>query len=150
MPTQILDDFGAWDVLGTVQPIFEQWVEFPDYTESLSNLCRLIFGGDLENIRSYAYLRCTYVIGLNQIKGHWWKIYPKSEPEIIIYPHPREFGELKTNPKRYFEIQKRHYYRRYIGRKEDSLWTVNLQVCNERIAPEPTLNAPQSFLLDFF
>ncbi len=54
MPTQIVDDFGAWDVLGTVQPIFEQWVEFPDYTESFSNLCRLIFVGDLENIRSYA------------------------------------------------------------------------------------------------
>lgn len=149
MPIQIVDDFGAWDVLGTVQPIFEEWVEFPDYTESLSNLCRLTFEGDFDDVRSYGYLRCTYVIGLNEIKGRWWKIYPKNQPEIIIYPHPIEFGDLKTNPKRYFEVQKRHYYRRFLGRKEDTIWTVSLQVCNERIVPFSLPNAPQSFLLDF-
>lgn len=150
MPIQIVDDFGAWDDLGTIEPIFEQWIEFPDYSESLSNLIRLVFSGDLDNLKSYAFIRCTYVIGINEIKGRWWKIYPKINPEIITYPHPIEFGQLKTNPKRYFEIQKRHYYRQRIGVNQDKIWAVNLQVCNERLDSQPTQPEAQGFLFDFF
>lgn len=147
MPIQIVDDFGAWDLLGTVEPQFDQWLEFPDYTTSLSNLCRLIFEGDFSNIKSFAYLRCTYVVGVTEIKGVWWRIYPKPQTEIIIYPHPLEFGQLKTNPNRYFEIQKRFYYRNFIGTRQDSTWNVTLQVCNERISVDPLPNAPTSFVL---
>ena len=149
MPIQIVDDFGAWDELGTVQPLFEQWVRFPDYTESQSPLIRLIFGGDLERVQSYAFIRCIYSLFNDEIRGRWWKIYPKRQKEIILYPHPEEFGQLKTNPRRYFEIQKRHYRRLYVGTHTDSLWTLNLQVCRERISIEPLPNAPSSFLLDF-
>ena len=43
---QIVDDFGAWDDLGVVTPLHEQWKEFPEFTESLSSVTRLIFTGE--------------------------------------------------------------------------------------------------------
>ena len=86
-----------------------------------------------QEIKSYAYIRCNYVIGFQEIKGKWFRIYPKPEKEIILYPHPIEFGQLKTNPKRYFEVMKRHYRRSFIGTHNDFPWELNLHVCNEII-----------------
>lgn len=134
---QVIDDFGIWDDLGDAFPRFEQWVQFPRYSTSLSPLVRLKFGGNLENIHSYAYLRSTYVIGNNQLKAPWVRVYPKYEFEYIQYPHPSEFGELKVTPRRYFEIQKRHYRRRFVGTHYDSLWSLTVQVCNERAQSDP-------------
>lgn len=150
MPNLIIDQFGTWDDLGIVQPIFEQWVEFPDYSESLSETIKLSFSGELEQLKSFAYIRCIYVI-LNQvIKGQWWRIYPKFEQEIIIYPVPEEFKFSLRPVQRFFEIQKRHYYRYRVGISNDKIWTINLQVLNNNPFSPPLPEESQGFLIDLF
>ena len=133
MPIQVVDDFGAWDDLGTVEPVFEQWLDFPDYTESTSGLLRLFFSALEFDKETYAYIRCVYEVSTTYMVGRWIRIYPKFEPESIIYPHPEDLAGLKSIPRRFYQIQKRHRLRRYIGTHKSKLWSVNLQVCNEQI-----------------
>lgn len=150
MPTQILDDFGYWDDLGTIQPIFEQWVEFPDYSESLSETIKLIFGGELEQVKSYAYIRSIYVAFNQVIKGQWWRIYPKFDTEVINYPVPEDLKFAVRPIRRYFEIQKRHYYRYRVGISDDRIWTIRLQILNNNAFAVPLPEESQGFLIDLF
>ncbi len=150
MPIKIVDDIGTWDSLGRVEPIFNQWIEFPDYSNSLSTTIKLVFGGELTNLKSYAYIRCIYLIGIQAVVGRWWKIYPKPTTEVILYPNPPEFEFLPRPVNRYFEIQKRHYYRQFIGTHLDRIWSVELQVFNNSIFAEPIPQEESGFLFDFF
>ncbi len=131
MPIQIVDDFGAWDDLGSKQPEFETWLSFPDYTESKSSLLRIRSSFETFDRNSYGYLRCVYTVSAISIMGRWVRFYPKLEDEFLIYPHPEDLEELKSNPIRRFQVMKRHRYRRKIGTLRSTLWSVNVLVCNE-------------------
>lgn len=133
---QVIDDFGIWDDLGIIIPYFEQWQPFPRYSLSDSNLIKLVFGGDLENSQSFAFIRSTYVINNLILKAPWLKIFPKVENEFLLYPHPQEFNDLSVSPQRFFEVQKRHFKRGYTGTFEGSIWTLNLQVSNYNFSSE--------------
>ena len=144
---QIVDDFGTWDVIGTVTPVYEQWLEYPDYTEALSATTRLIFNGNIEDARSYAYVRVRYEISLDSVYGEWVRVHPKTQKELIIYPHPVEFGALKINPRRYWQVQKRHWERKSIGKANDTNWNLKIEVCNEQITEQPTVAESEAVIL---
>lgn len=148
MPTQIIDDFGAWDDLGTVQPFHEVWTIFPDYTQSTSDLIRIIFGGDLENARSFAYIRAVYQLYNQDLYGRWLRIFPKFQQDIALYTYPRDLQFQENNPIRRFQVQKRSYYRKYIGAFPDSIWTVRLLVRNETFDPPSTEAGGSSLILN--
>jgi hypothetical protein len=138
MPTQLIDDFGAWDDLGTVQPFHETWTFFPDYTESSSDLIRFIFGGDIDNASSFAYIRAVYQLFNQDLYGRWFRIFPKFQQDIALYTYPRDLQFQENSPILRFQVQKRSYYRRYIGTFPDSIWTVRLLVRNEQFDPGTT------------
>jgi hypothetical protein len=148
MPTQIIDNFGAWDDLGTVQPAHEIWTIFPDYTESTSDLIRIIFGGDLENARSFAYIRAVYQLYNQDLYGRWLRIFPKFQQDIALYTYPRDLQFQENNPIRRFQVQKRSYYRKYFGVFTDSIWTVRLLVRNESFDPPSTEAGGSSLILN--
>jgi hypothetical protein len=133
MAVQIVDDFGIWDDLGTVNPVFNNWLSFPDFTTSASGLLRLFFSSDVFDRLTFAYIRCLYDVGNAYAIGRWIRIYPKFEPELIIYPHPPEFQNLKGELRRVYQIKKQHRFRRRIGTVNSETWRINLQVANESI-----------------
>ena len=126
--TQIVDDFGIWDDLGTVLPLEENWLVYPRSTTSRSGTTRLVFGGDLEKTNSYGWIRCIYTIGIAQVFGRWIRVFPKVQRDIIDYPHPEDFANNPGIITRSFEVQKRSWNRFRIGVSQTSLWTLNLQV----------------------
>ena len=134
MPIQIVDDFGVWDDLGTIEPAFEKWIEFPSFSYSSSQLLRLIFSAKRLDRRSFGYLRCVYQINAQYFTGRWIRIYPKFNPESIIYPHPQDLASPNTTIKRIFQIKKLHRLRRFNGSFDSDLWTVNLHVWNENLS----------------
>jgi hypothetical protein len=148
MPTQVIDDFGAWDDLGTVVPQHEVWTTFPGQTNSRSELVRLNFGGDLENVRSFAFIRAVYQLFNQELYGRWLKIFPKIQQDLVLYTYPQDFQLRENNPLRQFQIQKRSYYRSYTGVFPDSLWTVNLLVRNEEFDPPSTEEGGGTLILN--
>ncbi|ELS04916.1 hypothetical protein Xen7305DRAFT_00046520 [Xenococcus sp. PCC 7305] len=144
---QIVDDFGTWDLIGTLQPIYEEWIEYPDYSEALSQTTRLIFSGNVDDARSYAYIRVRYEITLDSAYGEWIRVYPKKQDEIILYPHPPEFGLIKINPRRFWQVQKRHWDRKNTGKAPDTDWNLRIEVCNEQITGQPTEAETEGIIL---
>jgi hypothetical protein len=132
MPTQIIDDFGIWDDLGTVVPQHEEWQLFPDFTESDSEIIRLQYGGDIDNCRSYGFIRAIYSRSNQELYGKWLRFYPKYPEETLVYYFPLDFNRTQPAPARRFQVQKRSYYRRYIGSFPDSIWTVRLLVRSQQ------------------
>ena len=131
MPIQIVDGLGTWDELGTVEPVFEDWLTFPDYTYSNSTLLRLIFSFERFDLNSYGFIRCKYESQNTFAIGRWIRFYPKLEPEIIRYPHPEDIANLKGDFKRIYQVLKRHRQRRFNGTLAATPWSVNLNVSNE-------------------
>lgn len=134
---QFIDSFGAWDDLGEVVPIHEQWVQLPRFSNSSNSLTRLIFGGDVENAQSFAYLRCIYVADGIRLVAPWVRIYPKLDNEYINYPIPTSLVGIENQIDRFVEIQKRHFYRRYNGFHRDTLWSVRVQIYNREYLEDP-------------
>ena len=61
---RIIDELGSWDYVGTITPLEGSFVEYPDYTDSVSPTTRLIFQGNMSKVQSYGYLRVRYEVGL--------------------------------------------------------------------------------------
>ena len=136
MPTQIVDDFGSWEELGVVQPVFEDWLTFPDFTRSPSELIRLQFIFDEFDSNSYGYIRCKYELDNTYAFGRWLRFYPKLQPELMKYPHPSDLVAAKSNPRRIYQVMKRHRRRSKIGTLRSTLWSVNLNVFNENLSDD--------------
>jgi len=146
---QTTDNFGTWDVIGIRFPIYEVFIDYPDYTESLSSLLRLTFGGVIQGARSYGLIRSCYEVGSQSLYGKWLRVYPKEQQELIEYVHPPELRGTKTNPRCFWQIQKRHKQRRFIGVHPDTEWNLKIEVCNETIVEFPPESETQAEILGF-
>ncbi|MGK7899771.1 MAG: hypothetical protein AB4372_40675 [Xenococcus sp. (in: cyanobacteria)] len=147
---QIFDDFGFWDLVGTVKPVYETWLEYPSYTQSSSSTTRLNFKGNIKDARSYAYLRVRYEITGDSLFGEWQRIYPKKEREILLYPHPIEFNANTIKPRIYWQIQKRHWERKKIGSAPDTEWELQIEVNSKQVTDIPSQAETESLILGLF
>lgn len=125
---EIVDGFGRWDDLGTVEPQFETWLGFQDYTRSKSSTLRLYYTASEYDRLSYGFIRCLYQSTNAYFIGQWIRVYPKPFTDTILYPHPQDLLANNDELILIYQIQKRHRYRRYVGMKYSTLWSVNLQV----------------------
>lgn len=128
MPIQIVDGFGVWDELGTVEPAFENWLDFPDFTYNANSLLRIQTASLNFDRQTYGYIRCLYELENIYSEGRWLRFYPKFNPQFLTYPHDNNIINLKSNPKKIFQVMKRHKFRRLVGTKYSNLWRVNLNV----------------------
>lgn len=151
MPIEIVDGFGSWDDLGIVQPVFEEWITFPDFSYSLSTLIRLNYLFEEFDQNSYGYIRCKYETANTSAIGRWIKFYPKSQSDFLDYPHPDNSTEFKDNTKLIFQVLKRHRFRRRIGTLKASLWEVNLNVHRDAsTSVDPYSQENQDFPSNYF
>lgn len=137
MAIQIVDGFGEWDDLGTVEPVFEDWLTFPDFTNSSSTLLRLTYLFEEFDQNSYGFIRCKYEAENTFAIGRWLRFYPKFEDEFIRYPHSEDLLALKGDFKRIYQVMKRHRRRRFNGTFAATLWSVNLNVCTDQVDEIP-------------
>lgn len=131
MPTLIVDGFGTWDECGTVEPVFENWLTFPDYSFSNSTLLRIATASLNFDRQTYGLIRCIYELENTYAEGKWIRFYPKFNPQFVRYPHAESVPVLKSNPRKIYQVMKRHKFRRITGTHASSLWQVNLNVYND-------------------
>jgi hypothetical protein len=124
------DFAGVWGYKGTLNPSFNEWQQFPQGTNSGNSLVRLTYYGEVANIKSWGFLRCSYSLPNTNLDSNWYKIYPKEQTEILIISVPQEFLITADNVTRYFQVIKRLKppYRRWVGTVIDESWAVSLEV----------------------
>lgn len=141
--TEIVDGFGRWDDLGTVEPQFETWRGLNEFTRSKSSTLRLYYMAEEYDRKTYGYIRCLYQSRNAYFIGRWVRFYPKAFPDTILYPHPVDMLASNDELILIYQVQKRHRYRRYVGMKYSRLWSLNLQVF---IAPKRDDNQQQQIV----
>ncbi len=103
MPFQ--DDIGLWENLGELRPVPNQWLKFQRVATEGNAAFRLKFSGDFGK-SNYLWLRARYETAQTVQTGRIYRIYPTEEPQLIEYPHPKDF-ELRNVFFRSFEVQKK-------------------------------------------
>lgn len=143
---EIVDGFGTWDDLGTVEPKFEVWLGLSEFTRSKSSTLRLLYSAlDYDNL-TYGFVRCLYESRNSSFFGKWVRFYPKPLTDTILYPHPVDLLANNDGLTLSYQIQKRHRFRRYVGTKYSTIWTVSLQVF---VAPKQGNTGQQTASDDF-
>jgi hypothetical protein len=122
--TSRLDELGIWIDLGTILPN-GNWQFFPrEATQGLS-IFKIVWGGDLSNIKSRIQFRAIYnQYGFSVPSSRWFRLFPKQGSEICFFDFP---DELKTQTVvRGFQAVKWYKYLKN-GINIDSPYSLNLQ-----------------------
>lgn len=140
--TEVVDGFGSWDDLGTIEPQFEIWRGMTEFTRSKSPTIRLFYdASDYDNL-TYGFIRCLYQSRNGYFTGKWVRFYPKQLVDTITYPHPIDVLAFNDELILIYQIQKRHRFRRYVGKKYSIPWLVNVQVF---ISSGKSVDEPENF-----
>jgi hypothetical protein len=116
----ILDNFGEWKNLGEIQPSLD-WQIFPEFAGN-GEIFWLNFSE--KSSTHYGYIRAIYWSGSQYIfDNSWIKIFPKDEPEIIVYPFPKTFRGKGVN-QRQIQVKKRPRYRASVVYDTD--WNISI------------------------
>jgi hypothetical protein len=120
----LLDDLGIWNDLGMILPDGE-WQNFPKEAKQGLSVFRLVWSGDLSDVRSRVQLRAIYNRSGFSVPGSkWFRLFPKQGSEIVFFDFP---DELKTQKViRGFQALKWYKYLKN-GINVDSRYSLNIQ-----------------------
>lgn len=135
----IFNAFGAWEDLGTINPLAEQWQFFPLFPKSKNSTFWLFQHGDLNlipKLQVRAYIRAAYYTGSSYIfDRRWVPIYAKDEPEVFNYPYP---PDLIRDPLPQRQFQARYKTRLRVGQiLPEFNWTLQLFEKTDTLAIYP-------------
>jgi hypothetical protein len=86
----VTDALGTWTYLGTVNPRFDVWTEFPTFTSAGNSIVRATYYGRFNRITSKGFLRTVYRVPAVNRDRRWIRLWPKPETEIIAVNTPQE------------------------------------------------------------
>lgn len=134
--TALIDDLGIWVQLGTIQPFWD-WIDFPVFFSTNTNVFRFTFLGDFSKINTFLYLRVIYFnSGTQNIGGKWIRLYPNQQSQIIELPINSMF--LVNNFSKSIQVRKASRWYGYKIPISDNLYTVT---CEAFIPFPETINA---------
>lgn len=126
----ISDDLGVWNQLGSLQPILQDWLEFPVVSDGAKNTFRLeVVSLDPENINSYLLIRSRFQSSLTNQVEQSIRIYPKSHLEeklLFQLPLNRDLFENSVFTRK-IEVRKVYIRTRYLGITMDTNYTIRLE-----------------------
>lgn len=127
---QTTDSYGLWNDLGTVEPIYDQWVPFPTASNGGNALIRARFlCSDFDKINSYLYFRSRFQSGVTNQVTLATRIYPAAHSDedlLFELPIPKDF--LNRSIKlRAIEVKKILISERYVGIHPDIAYDVRLE-----------------------
>lgn len=127
---QSTDAIGLWNDLGTITPIYDQWVVFPTVSDSGNALLRAsFFCSDFDKINSYLYFRSRYQVSPDDQVSLATRIYPSTHSStrlLFELPIPKSLLDLSVYL-RSIEVKKIIAYERYTGISPDINYDVRLE-----------------------
>ncbi|GAX43445.1 hypothetical protein NIES4075_44580 [Tolypothrix sp. NIES-4075] len=123
----ITDDIGVWNLLGSVIPVWNNWLKFPNTATGTNATLRLSYlCPDWKKLNSYLLLRPRYQTSNTLSIGIVVKIYPEIIPNLIEVPIPQDLQD-RSIYFRDFEIKKVSKWRRRVGITPDVDISVKLE-----------------------
>ncbi|MBW4479680.1 MAG: hypothetical protein KME54_23245 [Tolypothrix brevis GSE-NOS-MK-07-07A] len=111
----ITDDIGVWNLLGSVIPVWNAWIKFPNTATGANATLRLSYlCADWKKVNSYILVRPRYQTSNTIAHGIAVKVYPQTIPDLIEIPIPQDLQD-RSIYFRDFEIKKVSKWRRKVG-----------------------------------
>jgi hypothetical protein len=104
----VVDSIGSWIALGTVRPILDNWVDFPDVSIQPNPIFRIKFLVEEQSFKGFVLLRSKYLLGDYTYKSTAILIYPDDDYQIFQLPVPQSLVDLGVN-ERTVQVRPRWY-----------------------------------------
>lgn len=121
------DDLSIWNDLGTIEPIYNQWVVFPVQSNGGNAVFRVRWiCVDFDQIRSYVWVRSRFQTQQSNQVTQAIRLYPKSDDQIFEMPIPQDLLDRGIRL-RSVEVKKYIQSLRYVGIVPDIAYSMRLE-----------------------